>query len=718
MPLIIFNVNYHFENSISKLHEKGFTQLDNQMKQIRDNLSIITNYSRSLSKVVSHVDRYDEKNIAKQFENLFVKELGIFQLRLLSSEGKELIRYELNRDEKIVKSTSLQDKSTRYYYKDAVDLGFDELYISKLDLNVENNEIEKPYKKTIRIVQKVNISDEVFYIVANYNLAKVLETSLTTTLYDLFFIDKEGQINMHLDEQFAFSKQRSKNLYQKDFLDKEHQYITQKALKKLPYDVVISIKKTKLEVLENEKLNMMSTMTIIALLIAFIISSLLYYFLEKHLKQLSSDVSNIMKEGNYKMEKQFMEFEGILSDVALQRQIIEHKTQALKKQKEFTHSILNSQSNFILITDGKELNDTNKTMLDFLNFSSLEAFHNKHDCICDFFIEEEGYLVKEQNGKSWLEVVLEDINKQHKVIMKNAEGNRHIFQLFTKKLSDEKGNFVISLSDITELTALQNSLEVKVNEQLNVLRTKDQQLIQQSRLAQMGEMISMIAHQWRQPLGAISSTSIDLNLKLQFSEFDLEKEAEHERCKTYFVNSLEKIDGFVQNLTATIDDFRNFYKPDKKSISALMKLPVTRALNIVRETFESEGIEIVEAYQSKNRVSMHENELMQVILNVLKNAQDNFIEKKTQNAKIWIKTYDVSDGMRLEISDNGGGIPENILQKIFDPYFSTKSEKNGTGLGLYMSKTIVETHHDGKLYAKNMDEGVCFFIDMKSEKIK
>lgn len=260
-------------------------------------------------------------------------------------------------------------------------------------------------------------------------------------------------------------------------------------------------------------------------------------------------------------------------------------------------------------------------------------------------------------------------------------------------------NFVGYISDITEL------------------KEKDRQLLQQSRMAQMGEMISMIAHQWRQPLGSISSTSIDMNLKLQFEEFDLAQKEERDKCRSYFGDNLGKIDNYVQNLTSTIDDFRNFYKPDKESISALIHAPVSRALNIMGDTFKADGIKIIKNYRCKNEIAMHENELMQVILNILKNAQDNFKDKKIQDARIMIDTYDIPDGARLEICDNGGGIPEDILQKIFDPYFSTKDEKNGTGLGLYMSKTIVETHHNGKFYAENRDSGVCFFLDMKRKKV-
>ncbi len=313
---------------------------------------------------------------------------------------------------------------------------------------------------------------------------------------------------------------------------------------------------------------------------------------------------------------------------------------------------------------------------------------------------------------------------EHRIVLEGGEIK--YVQERCQNFFDDEGNTLRSIGTVLDISTqkgleeeilqINKTLEEKVVQRTQAIKERDEQLLQQSRMAQMGEMISMIAHQWRQPLGAISATSIDMNLKLQLSEFDLEKENERVECSDYFLDNLGKIDGFVQNLTTTIDDFRNFYKPNKKSITALMNAPVKKALSIVRASFLADGIEIAEDYSCKNRVRMHESELMQVILNVLKNSQDNFKEKNIENARILIKTYDIDDGVRLEISDNGGGIPEDILQKIFDPYFSTKSEKNGTGLGLYMSKTIIQTHHDGKLYAENRDEGVCFFIDVKSEK--
>ncbi len=266
-----------------------------------------------------------------------------------------------------------------------------------------------------------------------------------------------------------------------------------------------------------------------------------------------------------------------------------------------------------------------------------------------------------------------------------------------------------------EIKNINTNLREEVKLQTNSLRKKDESMIVQSRMAQMGEMISMIAHQWRQPLGAISSTSIDLNMKIEMEIFDLEHDEGRSECQAYISDGLEKIDLFVKNLTTTIDDFRNFYKPEKQADFSLLSEPSNKALNIVRSSFVSDGIEIVENFISNKKVKIYSNEFMQVILNILKNAQDNFKERATKNPKITITCKDSDDKVIIEICDNGGGIPEDIMPKIFDPYFSTKDEKNGTGLGLHMSKTIVEEHHNGKLQVSNRDSGVCFRIILNRE---
>jgi signal transduction histidine kinase len=237
---------------------------------------------------------------------------------------------------------------------------------------------------------------------------------------------------------------------------------------------------------------------------------------------------------------------------------------------------------------------------------------------------------------------------------------------------------------------------------------KDKHIFQQSRLAQMGEMISMIAHQWRQPLGAISATAVNIQLAIELEEFDLETKEGIDKSNEYFLERLENINGFVNNLTVTIDDFRNFYKPNKKSVLVKLDEVIIKALSIIKASLISDNIEILEHYNSSSELEIYDSEMMQVILNILKNAQDNFKEKGTQKPQIRITT----DEKTISICNNGGGISESILDKIFDPYFSTKDELNGTGLGLYMSKTIVEDHHNGKLHVENKDDGVCFIIEL------
>ncbi len=264
-----------------------------------------------------------------------------------------------------------------------------------------------------------------------------------------------------------------------------------------------------------------------------------------------------------------------------------------------------------------------------------------------------------------------------------------------------------------ELEVLNSSLEDKVAHEIDKNRVKDQQMLEQSRMAQMGEMISMIAHQWRQPLGAIASTSIDLRMKMMLDSYDLDDKEQQKECTTYLDQQLVNIEGYVQSLTQTIDDFRNFYKPDKKQKVGLVNKPIQKSLDIIRATVTSNGIEIIESYESKQKLELFDSELMQVFLNIFKNAQDNFKEKGIDSAKVIINTTDIENGVKVEICDNGGGIPEDIIAKIFDPYFSTKSEKNGTGLGLYMSKTIIQDHHNGKLSVENRDGGACFIIEFK-----
>ncbi len=270
----------------------------------------------------------------------------------------------------------------------------------------------------------------------------------------------------------------------------------------------------------------------------------------------------------------------------------------------------------------------------------------------------------------------------------------------------EKVGYTSIRQDITDkkkIEELNRDLEKRVEEEVKKNREKDKQLLHQSRLAQMGEMISMIAHQWRQPLSAISSCSLAINVKAKLGKLDKESAVELS----------EKISEYSQHLSSTIDDFRDFFKPNRGKEETTYESLVKSALSIVEVSLKNRSVDVRLDLQCDALLTTYPNELKQVILNLVKNAEDAVVERKIPEPYIEIKSYTEDNKAVLEVRDNAGGVPDNIIDKIFDPYFSTKLEKNGTGLGLYMSKMIVEEHCNGKLEVENGPEGAIFKITLE-----
>jgi len=256
-----------------------------------------------------------------------------------------------------------------------------------------------------------------------------------------------------------------------------------------------------------------------------------------------------------------------------------------------------------------------------------------------------------------------------------------------------------------ELEEINRSLEDKVAQEVEKNRIQDKQMFNQSRLAQMGEMISMIAHQWRQPLNAISLTTNNLQLKCIMDEVE----------NDFFEKELGLIDDYSQHLSKTINDFRNFFKENKKKESTTLNEIVQNVFSIVQTSLETKNIKLIRSFHCSHEIQTYPSEVMQVLLNIIKNAEDIFIENNIKNPTITVETIcgvDYLGHPSIIIKDNGGGIPEDVLPKIFDPYFSTKLEKDGTGLGLYMSKTIIEEHCEGKLSVQNSEFGALFKIEL------
>lgn len=215
-------------------------------------------------------------------------------------------------------------------------------------------------------------------------------------------------------------------------------------------------------------------------------------------------------------------------------------------------------------------------------------------------------------------------------------------------------------------------------------------LAQQSKMASMGEMIGNIAHQWRQPLSAITSSATGLSLKHEMDNLN----------KKEFEVFIDVITTSAQFLSQTIDDFRNFFIPQKEKRTFLIEEAFEKTFKLINAQFKNRGIEFVKNIESIELTAL-DNELIQVLINLLNNAKDQLVLLQGKKY-IFIDVYKKDNHVIIEIKDNGEGINEEIITKVFNPYFTTKQAKHGTGIGLYMSKEIIQKHMNGSIHASNV----------------
>jgi PAS domain S-box-containing protein len=237
---------------------------------------------------------------------------------------------------------------------------------------------------------------------------------------------------------------------------------------------------------------------------------------------------------------------------------------------------------------------------------------------------------------------------------------------------------------------------------LQALHEKDQLLLQQSRQAAMGEMINNISHQWRQPLNTIALTIQGFMSTYEQGECSYE----------YVDETVKQIMNQVLHMSQTIDDFRNFLRPDREIKQFNLKEAVKKTLLLVGDSFKSQNIKVHTEAQEDLIVTGYQNEYCQVLLNILNNARDVLTERKIVSSQIEINLFREGHRHIATISDNAGGIPDAIIDRIFDPYFTTKDADKGTGIGLYMSKTIIENRMNGKISVRNTDLGAEFRIEV------
>ena len=406
----------------------------------------------------------------------------------------------------------------------------------------------------------------------------------------------------------------------------------------------------------------MVTFMIVATFLSLKISKRIFRSFDD-LQQTTASIAN----GNYNIDirkSYYSEFNILLNSFNKMKIEIDKREDSLEASLSSFKSLFNSTMEVIVIHDKGICIDANNVAIKFLKLN------NKSELI----------------GKDLLEFI--DDNYKD-LLVKNYKQNTlpYEFDIIVKGIKYTclgQGKFIklngkkVKLSTIIDITEL---------------KAKDKLLFQQSKMASMGEMIGNIAHQWRQPLSVISTCASGIKFEKEFNQISDER----------LYESLDLIVENTQYLSKTIDDFRNFFKADKVIEDFCVNDSILRVLKLLKSSIQNHNIQIETHLNGNLIINGYPNEFLQVLVNVINNAKDALMTQPVNTRFMNIKTFIKNKRCVIEINDNGGGVDESIVSKIFDPYFTTKHKSQGTGIGLYMSHQIVVEHMKGSIYAKNID---------------
>ena len=757
------NLLYHLSVEL----ESNTNDIQDAIKAIKHDVKTLSNSEevKGLIRAYKNKFHYDEvenikledweKRLQREFYTYIEQNNAYFQIRLIGidNEGKELVRIERDQNEiSIIPNNKLQKKMKRYYFKDTVALDKGKFFISKIDLNKEWGSIIFPIVPTIRIAMPIYDGDKVFgIIIINaqtdqlFNLEKYKNIEGKNT----YLVNSDGYYLFHnnIDKTFAFEFKRDFKI-QNDF---QVDSIFNKGNTKLGFyerdDLAFFAKKIKLgddflvlaksaaniflKEQSKEYTNKLLVYIIVVTLMIAIFSAVLTKLITSKIIMLTNRAKLVAQSSGEKNIR--------FDDIKTNDEI-----------GELTRSIETMVGN--LVQSKKELS---------LFASSLEDEVNKRtreqEILLSVFDKGDAVLFKWNNDKHWsissvsysVKKLLgykhkeflngsiiysqciheDDIERVTEEVEQAVKADLYFFEhkpyrLYTKDnkikwihdntiiVRDEETNevthFIGYLTDITQLKELNDQLEKKVAFGVEEIRSKDELLTQQSKLAAMGEMIGAIAHQWRQPLNALA-------VQIQFMEDDYEDGLIDEKYLKEYKQENMKLINFMSK---TIDDFRNFFRVDKTKSSFNTKEKIEQTINILSSQLKSHDIALNLKGDSFSVLGFA-SEFQQVILNIINNAKDILVEKDIENGEISIELIHTKSKGIITIKDNGGGIPDKIMDRIFDPYFTTKDQGKGTGLGLYMSKMIIEDNMGGSLNVKNDKNGAVFTIslDISKEKV-
>lgn len=335
----------------------------------------------------------------------------------------------------------------------------------------------------------------------------------------------------------------------------------------------------------------------------------------------------------------------------------------LKIQENKKQSILDSQQNIIVITNGNEIIDANQRLYDFFSDTKdLASFKEKYKCICSTFIdmEDDTYIIeKYYNGKNWAEHVLINQDSNFRVAIKTLQNELKHFSIKSSKIKNEEF-IIVTFSDMTQ--------EIS---QIEADKEKNRILFQQSKITAIADILKNIAHQWRQPLSVISTISSGMKLQKELNILN----------DGNFNESCDAIIDNTNKLSVTIENFTDFFNTNEEISKFSLVEIIGNTKKIMDSIFEKDFIECTFTYDNDFILNTNKNDFSQAILNILDNSIHALINNQNQNDRFIFIEF---KNNILQIRDSGNGIDEKIITKIFEPYFTTKHQSFGVGLGLYM----------------------------------
>ncbi len=638
-----------FYNISIKKHIEDFSNEQSQKL-------IMLAHSKELQEFITNSHKHAP--LEQLFFNIAKSDYHIMQIRYIDKTGMEKARVDQMKglSVTVISEDKLQNKLDRYYVQEFLKLSKDKIGFSKFDLNIEHGQIERPFRPTLRLGTAVYKKNKLQGIVViNYYMSDWLTHFSKAFPYKIMLLNKENYFMYHYDKQWEWSK---------------YQTLSKKASQ---FPLITNMpnwqKETKPYYLLGESLIGIKTNL-------FQKDTLIIYNMQYSLQQQLTKTA--LKYTVYIFSAFIV---GLIPIIFLLRSYV----LIVRRNAKYLNALIENIFDPLLVIDQKGIIQyTNANASELFGYTTAEfrnqninmivpaPHHDQHDQYLANYTTEHRTVLGHNR-------TLHAITKDKKLIPVSIA--------VTKASIEGKVYFVGVVRDLRDIKAL----ELQNKKQTELLQ-------QQSKLAAMGEMIGAIAHQWRQPLN-------ELSIRVQKLKYAFMKEQIDEN---YIDNFIEKNKTTIEFMSHTIDDFRNFFRIDKEKRKFDILATIEETLKLQNAQLQNHHISTT-VEGDTFFVYGFQREFQQVLLNIFSNAKDKFTEKHIRDPHITIKLNKGS----ITIQDNGGGIDKEVLPRVFEPYFTTKEQGSGTGMGLYLAKIIIEDNMQGKISIANKDDGVMLSIVLK-----